>query len=732
MEKMSGKCCIHIGRWVCSTVLVMSMMACDDALDNKTPDVPSEKGVPVELSFGFANEEDGYTLSGSGNTRSENALQEGGFSAQLIPNANTRATADLKPDALYQLHVLQYKQDGTLIGSVQYTAVTSIGTKLTYTLQTANDCQLVIIARGQGNMYPGISGSLGDVQKLTMDKTIFENIPTSGATQDQINKMPYVLHLEHVNVTSDGKLQSIEGAHDARLLLKRLATKLTVNWNYNVAGYKLNQLLLQSIPLNFTVVDKPDDQDGTYPSLVSQFTTLVAPVTDADAANGSYSCWVPANVRGESAAATSDLQRTKANAPTGSAFFNFVAVNTTDGKKKLDYRVYVGSGASTDFNMHHNKDYVYQVDFNHVGIPTGDRRVTYIDPIPASESNDNLVPTANCFMVAPGGAFCFDPFAYQQDGKVIRNDILKGWADARSGIVSVKLIWQTKEFGDVGDPVMGIVNSTTDHTNVVDVSRVSDEITTNPATDMGQCLIYCKVAPNTAGGNGLIAAYDASGEILWSWHIWVTNYSPSAVGDETVLAINKQKQKYTARLDIDQLPMMDRYLGAQEGFTDVPSTELEKSKANGMHYQWGRKDPFAGSYTNDRVSSIAIKLNEPTIGLANFYNPDGFTFFPRKTEGHRVSVEVACKNPRITYVMKPYWCVDETASWGTGIVGELKTVYDPCPQGWRVPEGKNYFSLFEGAYGGTSSHVSHPINEKTFSIEAGGAVIYYDNSTLPE
>lgn len=77
-----------------------------------------------------------------------------------------------------------------------------------------------------------------------------------------------------------------------RLMLKRLATRLTVTWDYSVTDYKLKQLLIQSVPLNYTIVDKPET-DGTYPSIVSQFTTLEIPVADANAAHGSYSCWYP-------------------------------------------------------------------------------------------------------------------------------------------------------------------------------------------------------------------------------------------------------------------------------------------------------------------------------------------------------------------------------------------------------------------------------------------------------
>lgn len=97
-------------------------------------------------------------------------------------------------------------------------------------------------------------------------------------------------------------------------------------------------------------------------------------------------------------------------------------------KKKLDYRVYLGGREASDFNVFGNTNYNYTVNFNHTGIPANDGRVTYIDPIPASQNNNNLIPTANCFMVTPGAAFCFDPFSFHQGGNSITNDKLVEWA----------------------------------------------------------------------------------------------------------------------------------------------------------------------------------------------------------------------------------------------------------------------------------------------------------------
>ena len=605
------------------------------------------------------------------------------------------------PDKLYNLEILQYDRNGNYKAGNSYGTV-NLGTHLDVTLNVMNDCQLLVVARGNKDAVKTLVGknledteSTKGVKSMDIDASIINQIDPS--TADAINAMPYVLHLEHVNVVTgtDGKavIQSPDGSYDIRLLLKRLAARLTVNWNYKVSGYKLKQLLIQSVPLNYSVVDGMES-DGTYPLLVSQFTTLVVPVTDANAAQGSYSCWMPANVRGERAAANSELLRIKANAPTGSSFLNFVAVNDADVKKKLDYRVYIGSGPSTDFNIYKNKEYSYAVDFSHTGIPTTDKRVTYIDPIPASENNDNLVATANCFMVSPGGSFCFDPFAFQQGKSVITNAVLKGWCTAGSvGIRSVRLLWQTKENGDLGDAVMGIANSDNDHTNIVDIKARDGSPLTGPATDLGQCLIYCRVAANTSGGSGVIAAYDGAngtGNILWSWHVWVTDYQPDASGTETVLT-PENKRKF--KLGTSNTVMMDRNLGAYEGAVSIPGTTLERSRTSGFHYQKGRKDPFPSSYTTEKnmpeVYTFALSATSPPKHIMNRYEANGIrAIVPRSISSGATTLQNAYRNP-VSISGYTSYSPDENGQWCSEYSNvkwdATKTVHDPCPAGWRIP-----------------------------------------------
>ena len=627
------------------------------------------------------------------------ARAEGGytaFSASLCPQVSPRDVTDLTPDALYNLEIRQYDSAGKhLAGTILPSA--TIGTPLDVTLQESGDCQLVIVAHGDGKTVKTDLGTntLQNVQEnITADLAVINGIDPSNQTS--MNKMPYVLHLKHVKIvkeegTNKYIIQSPDGAYDVRLRLKRLATRLTVTWTYTVSDFDMKQILIQSVPLGYTVIAAPDENDGTYPSLIQQFTTLEVPAVSN---TGSYSCWIPANVRGTSAAATSDALRTKANAPQGSAFVNFVAVDKTDTKKKLDYRVYLGGREASDFNVLSNTNYNYTVDFNHTGIPTNDGRVTYIDPIPASESNNNLLPTANCFMIAPGGAFCFDPFSFQRAGSPVTNDKLVEWCSS-SGIKSVKLLWQTKENGDVGDPVMGIANGSNDHTNIVDIKRTDgSDPTLVPAKQVGECLIYCRVASNTSGGSGVIAAYDGvggTGNILWSWHVWVTDYHPDVSGSETVLIPEtKRKLKLIPPSGSDGTAaiMMDRNLGAYEAAVNaIPKDILTMSRNNGFHFQKWRKDPFPSSYTTQKLPSVytfTLSADAPPKHIMNRYKPDGFhAIVPSSIGKGATSLQNAYRNPLSIAGNGGWeWCTDNPLpSWGTA-----KTIHDPCPAGWRVPQ----------------------------------------------
>ena len=692
--------------------LVLIGSGCEEQIDPAK--VPSNEGkqVEVSLNIGLANEVDGYALS----TKSANpSAEKGAFSYELLPAVTTKDGTSVKPNMLYNLEIVQYDLNGNYKKSYYAgnNSEITIGSTINLTLDQSDDCQLVIVAWGKDNTTTLGTVNLDEAQNASIPASTIETIDPT--IQDDMNKMPYVLHLKHVKVTADSKIQSIDG-QDARILLKRLAARLTLTWTYEVNNYALKQILLQSIPLNYNVVPKPDGND-TYPSLLDQFTTIQ--LTEEEIATGNYSRWIPANVRGTNPASNSPTYRIKANAPNGSIYTNFIAGNINEPKKKFDYRIYLGGSDYSDFNIFSNTDYTYNVTIKHTDLPTNDRRVTIIDPIPASENNENFVPTANCFMVAPGGAFCFNPYKFYQNGTTINNTTLQGsdWCNItgqtiNNPIVSVKVLWQTKENGDVGDPVLGTVTSSTDHTNIVDTASCND---------LEKARIYCRVAPNTSGGSGLIAAYDTNDNILWSWHIWVTDYNPDPTGNIDISEpVNKRKQKYV-KGSTTQYPMMDRNLGAIAGSIIIPTSPLEKSKTYGFLYQWGRKDPFRSSYTVEEVSTVTVPDNNnmPIKNILSLYQADGISYYPVKIEKATKSFRNAYKTPDIMYNDgSTTWNTKESGfanSWGAN---GTKGVHDPCPAGWWICSVDNYKPLF-------TDDQNTKLNFTNNAAEDGGYLVTY-------
>ena len=98
-------------------------------------------------------------------------------------------------------------------------------------------------------------------------------------------------------------------------------------------------------------------------------------------------------------------------------------------------------------------------------------------------------------------------------------------------------------------------------------------------------------------GNALLGAYDAAGELIWSWHVWVTAYDPEK--DATVYG------DYT---------VMNRNLGA---LNNANASAAEILSSYGMYYQWGRKpalphgDEVFGRDGNRRVCAAQSALLHP-------------------------------------------------------------------------------------------------------------------------
>lgn len=173
--------------------------------------------------------------------------------------------------------------------------------------------------------------------------------------------------------------------------------------------------------------------------------------------------------------------------------------------------------------------------------------------------------------------------------------------------------------------------------------------------------------------------------------------------------------------------MMDRTLGATVGYIDeVPATPLDKSKTNGLQYQWGRKDPFTSSYSAEPITAIAdIRGSKPVKGMLNRYSPDGLTYVPIETVSGDLTYREVYKHPHKKGLAKRYWCSNlQSNFWGN-----TKTNFDPCPAGWKIPP-KEAFAAFIAEDGYTSG--SKTIKAQNIRIvstlhEDGGILGYFEN-----
>jgi hypothetical protein len=145
--------------------------------------------------------------------------------------------------------------------------------------------------------------------------------------------------------------------------------------------------------------------------------------------------------------------------------------------------------------------------------------------------------------------------------------------------------------------------------------------------------VYFTTAEEFKNGNASIAVRSSKDKILWSWHIWCSEEG----WNDQVYANNAGT-------------MMDRNLGATSA---IPSD----LGALGLKYQWGRKDPFA------------------SVATGNWTTISG-----------QQKITFAEENPMTLITGNSDWLKNDDYKPERWVIG-IKTVYDPCPVGYRVPDG---------------------------------------------
>lgn len=168
---------------------------------------------------------------------------------------------------------------------------------------------------------------------------------------------------------------------------------------------------------------------------------------------------------------------------------------------------------------------------------------------------------------------------------------------------------------------------------------------------------------NFLDANALIAAVDGDGKVVWSWHIWATGDDPRGT-----------------TITLGGIRVMDRNLGASANSAATPEELL---RSYGLFYQWGRKDPFVGPMEWDSTTpqsmynsagqqvTHSFVISDATLGTIDSATANPMCFIAG-TEGSQFDWLFAARDNSL-------WSINDQ-----NIPSVPKSLYDPCPAGWRV------------------------------------------------
>ena len=285
----------------------------------------------------------------------------------------------------------------------------------------------------------------------------------------------------------------------------------------------------------------------------------------------------------------------------------------------------------------------------------------------SSTTNLSVSESANCYIVLSAGSYKF-------------RTVQGNSCTSVGSVASAEVLWEY--FGTDIEPNVGDLIKSVSHSDGY---------------------IYFQTADTFKEGNAVIAAKDAFGTILWSWHIWLTD--------------QPQGQEYYNNAGT----MMDRNLGATSATPgDVGGL--------GLLYQWGRKDPFLGSssISSDTLAKSTISWpseveSTSSTGTISYATAHPTTFIIRNDSNY-------------DWYYTGSSSTDETR-WTTS--DKTKSIYDPCPAGWRVPDRRvwpkalgsslyfdhTYSSTnkgmnFSGKFGSAST-IWYPASGERYSYDGG-------------
>ena len=304
--------------------------------------------------------------------------------------------------------------------------------------------------------------------------------------------------------------------------------------------------------------------------------------------------------------------------------------------------------------------------------------------------------SANCYLISAPGYYCI-PLVY---GNAIKDGTTntKSYQTSNSGAY---ILQHFKDHAgqDISSPYINVQNASnpatqasivwTDQSGIIEASSLGIEGSGTNA------FVHFRVPQDKIkNGNAVIAVKNASGTVMWSWHLWFIH--DDALNTVTCTNFQGHKYKFT------QETLGWKYTALKVSTYSAPRkvrVKVEQTVANGgvkqsayititqnpgnarrgynTFYQFGRKDAFPGTDTT----------------------PDG-SFTPNG--GNNMSIQNGIQHPETFYTDGSTWSNDynqynlwsmDNTTTGFNDDAVVKTIYDPCPAGFKMP-ASNAFTGF--------------------------------------
>lgn len=483
-------------------------------------------------------------------------------------------------------------------------------------------------------------------------------------------------------------------------------------------GYKVISVRMRNVSRHIDIFDGVLAERGGFPVLypaddkmdkfdyAAVYNADGSPLLEEGGAPRTFVWYVPRNMRGANPASISKYTR-NGMAPFDATYFEIVATDGTGGIAV--YRIYPGANETNDFNVVSNRRYHFNLAIAGDGGDTPvDTRIEDYGPVMFDGANNSFIVNPP-YEGMPARSFSV-PVARVNE---YWGSSLPGFGNSPANVIGdtdswqVYLLWQ--DAPDIVRPA-----AAADATANITITK-----NTGSGTASGGDGYFTVTVPHgVRHGNFVVALRKGletpTNPILWSWHFWVTDYAPrppkaAVKKDQFVYPCEGgQVERYVAKrfgyssddsrawsmIEWNPSPtpsaslagsvVMDRHIGALVG--GVWSGDL---RANGLYYQFGRKDPFPAAISLYNIDGTAIARAPAS--------------FPGQSwSGTNPSVSGVDNGANGIYrsVTEPMmYLVKSDGNWsqlaGNGEYGWhdprsdktdylTKSIYDPCPAGWRM------------------------------------------------